>query len=285
MQRKTCLQSPLRSWPSHLHHCVTACAILALAMAPAHGLTLEFAPAVNSRTIDLTINDDTIAERDESIVFEILPDAGYTTGTPAQHTYTIEDDDLPAVSFQAGLPAGGPEDAEDILYVTITGATQAAYPITIDATGTGGATQDADYTITPVTIPADTPFAAAYPIAHITDDGTGESTETVTLELVAAPGDFTLGVAQHSYAITDDEGKPAVTYTTLHGDAGPEGDEDVLTYQIQLSHPMDSTLTVHYQFSGTAQEGTDFTDTTGGKGAATFEPGQTRARVSPGAAP
>ncbi|MBN1673693.1 MAG: lamin tail domain-containing protein [Kiritimatiellae bacterium] len=63
--------------------------------------TLTFAPGQTQRTLTLTVVDDAATELDETVVLSLANPANAVLGAGTTHTYTITDNDAPAVSFTA----------------------------------------------------------------------------------------------------------------------------------------------------------------------------------------
>ena len=115
--------------------------------------TVRFATGVTSRLLPITVNDDAIDESDETVVLTLegngsaatRPTFGATVGTASSHTYTIQDNDTPAIGTTG--PGGvGRTDGTSALELWLQaddlaladGASVAEWP---DASGNGnGAT-------------------------------------------------------------------------------------------------------------------------------------------------
>ena len=81
------------------------------------GDTLTFAPGRTTRSLTVNVQDDNLDEIDETVKIDLdgsgdettEPTTGATVGSPASHTYTIRDDDSPAIGSTG---PGGVGDAE-----------------------------------------------------------------------------------------------------------------------------------------------------------------------------
>ncbi len=155
------------------------------------------APVAQMRVID-----NTIAQKRERS-FGVALEAGhdYTVGVPHAHSHSIIDDDMPRVDFLDGPPQGAAYDDERLVYITITGATSADYPITIDARVDGAG--ESAYEVVPVHIPAYEAFEDSYLIARIfperrrTDHG-------VTVALITSEEDVIGGEQTFDYTVVGD---------------------------------------------------------------------------------
>jgi subtilisin family serine protease len=156
--------------------------------------TLTFLPGQTSKTIVIPIVNDTVNETPETFTVTLSnPNGGGAIlGTPTTTTVTITDND-PAgvVQFsQASYTVG--EGGTATITVTRTGGT--AGSVTVDyATSDGSATKPGDYTASTGTLT----FAAGATTATFTvetaDDGVGEGSQSVTLQLSSPGGGATLG--------------------------------------------------------------------------------------------
>lgn len=83
--------------------------------------SLTFAPDQTSRTINLTVLNDLVAEIDKTVIVDLAAPTSGTLGT-SRHTYTIRDDESPAVSVTS--PPVGPigQTAPLLLYTTTGGS-------------------------------------------------------------------------------------------------------------------------------------------------------------------
>jgi hypothetical protein len=126
---------------------------------------VAFAAGLATKTKTVNVTNDTLVEGDETVVVTLASGSGYTIGSPASGTVTIQDDD--------GAPTPTP-----IPTATAT-ATATATP-----TATASATPTATPTAAPTPTPSSTPTV---PVVTVTatdptagEPGTGQGTGTFT---------------------------------------------------------------------------------------------------------
>jgi hypothetical protein len=185
-------------------------------------------------------------EPDETVVLAVAAGTGYTIGSPAASSGTIQNDDPAAVTVTvAVVPSAVAEDgAANLVYAfTRSGTTGSALTVNFSVGGTG--TFSTDYTQTgaasfsatagTVTIPAG--LTTAQVAVNPTADATVEPDETVLLTVVAGTG-YTVGTPAGAIGtILSDEGavnlalgKTAVASSTYSGlPASNATDGNVLT--------------------------------------------------------
>jgi large repetitive protein len=169
-------------------------------------------------TIDPTV--DSAIEGDETAIFTVAAGTGYTVGSPASATLTINNDDF-ATATIALSPSSVFENGTDNLVYTVTLSQAAASPISVNFTLGGSATNGTDYTA--VTSPL--VIAAGSTSGTITINPTGdtanESDESVTVTLAAGAG-YTVGAPNSaSGTILNDDGTstfcPSLSATVAWG--------------------------------------------------------------------
>ena len=189
-------------------------------------------------TLSLTINDDSSAESDETLIFDIVAaDSTFPPGwtldaARAQFTLTIEDNDQPTLGFAAtGNPTTIAEGATtgNTFTVTASGAITTAFNLMVTAYAADCTTAVSDVTITPSGGTGST-SAVTLAFAQTTDTSTDvtftvtpaddtdyDPEETICLVLTedstAAPAtaDFADGIAT---------GRDRATFTIPENDAG-----------------------------------------------------------------
>ena len=232
--------------------------------------TLTFAAGETTKTVAVTLADDTLDEPDEA--FELrLSAPGNATLARGTATGTITDDDDPPT-----LSAGDKSAAEDAgtLAFTVTLSAQSGQQVTVAyATAGGTATEGTDYTAASGTLT----FAAGETTKTVTvtlaDDSLDEADEVFELRL-SAPVNATLARGTATGTITDDDDAP----TLSAGDKSAAEDAGTLAFTVTLSAQSGQQVTVAYATaSGTATEGTDYT---AASGTLTFAAGETTKTVA-----
>ena len=138
-----------------------------------------------------------------------------TLGSDDTHTYTITDNELPIINFNATSSSGLESTSSAAITVGLTSAHNSNITVdyTVTGTATGGGT---DYTLAngTLTITAGN-TTGTITIAGIVDDNLDEGDETVIITL-SNPSETTLGSdTVHTYYINDndDTTDPTITAT------------------------------------------------------------------------
>jgi len=166
--------------------------------------TLEFAPGETSKTIDIDIIDDGLAEEDETIIVELSNPTGLNVGLgePNQHVYTIEDPRM-AVGFEVDSSS----DWENVspIEITVNLAVAATKTVTVDYAATGGTATGGgvDYTLADGTLTFDPGETSKTISIAVVDDGIAEDNETIVITL-SNPVNAKLGaITEYTYTIVD----------------------------------------------------------------------------------
>lgn len=230
--------------------------------------TVNFAAGVTTGSFNITVNNETLFENDETIIITLsnpvncnldntMPFAG--TGFTA-HTYTITNDDTaPTIQFNS-TSSSGSETVSSVAFQVDLGATSAldasaSFAVTGTATGSG-----TDYTLADGTITIPAGSSTANINAFISNDVIEELSETMIITL-SAPVDATLGTnTVHTYTILNN----AVFGFTGPGGVGGSTTNVLWVRPEELASVADATdITTWSDFSGNSndltQGDTDFT--------------------------
>ena len=180
------------------------------------GGTLNFASGQSSRTINVTICDDSIFEGSENFSLDLSnPTGGATIGTPISTTVTIIDDETAQNgSVQFSAAAYSVSEAGPTATITITrtggsdGSVTVGYATVAGGTATGGTTcaTGVDYITTTGTATFNSGVTTQTFTIPICNDTVVEQSETVNLALSNATGGATLGSPNTAVlTITDDD--------------------------------------------------------------------------------
>ncbi|MBK8396631.1 MAG: hypothetical protein IPL26_15530 [Leptospiraceae bacterium] len=233
--------------------------------------TLTFAAGVTSQDIALTVVNDTATELNETIIVTLSNPTNASLGGNSVHTYTINDDDLPTVAFDATGSSGVESTTSVTIPVSLSGVTSVT--VTVDyavtsGTATGSGT---DYTLTSGTLT----FVSGVTTQNITmavvNDTATELNETVVVTL-SNPVSATLGGnTSHTYTINDND-PPIVTFNT--GSSNASESITSVTIPVTLSGADANSVTVDYAVSGGTATGNG-TDYTLNSGTLVFNSGET----------
>jgi hypothetical protein len=238
--------------------------------------TLTFSPGQTSRTIPITIVNDTVVEVNETIQVTLSAPTNATLGTNTVHTYTINDNDTPTVTFSTASSSGLESASPANLVVTLSAASGQTVTVNYAVTGGTATGGGVDYTLAGGTLsfaPGETSKSISVAIVN---DTLIEPSETILVTL-SAPTNATLGAnATHTYTITDDEA-PTVRFATTSS-SGTEAFSPV-DLGVTLSAASTQTITVNYAVTGGTATGGGV-DYTLASGTLTFTPGQTSRNIT-----
>jgi len=169
-------------------------------------------PGETTRSISVTIEDDTSDEEAETVIVDLGTATNATLGERTTHSVTIlaDSNDPPAVvEWDVGSSIRTESNTTHQITITVTPASgkviSLSYALGGTATNNSGNGND-DYdpnTPSPFSIPADsTTFTF---LIDVNEDSANESNETVILDLTS-PSNATLGIqARHTLTINDDD--------------------------------------------------------------------------------
>jgi VCBS repeat-containing protein len=233
--------------------------------------TLTFAVGETSKTISVPITGDTVDEPNETFELNLSAPVNATLAD-SQATGTITDDDAaPTISITptTTVTEGDSGTVNATLTVTLSNASSQSVTVAY-TTQNGTAVAPGDYTTTSGTLtfaPGETSKTITVPIAV---DNATESSENFKVVL-SAPTNATLGTAEGTVTITDDDGPGTVQFSsstyTVDESAG------TITITVTRTGGDAAGVTVQYATSnGTAIAGSDYTTTSG---TLTFAAGET----------
>jgi hypothetical protein len=218
-----------------------------------------------SGTVQVTVNDDALAEDDETFTLNLSNATGGLAINDAQGVGTIQNDDAdPTVSVAAASVDEGDAGTTTLsLPVTLSGPS--GREVDVDyATSDGTATAGSDYTSASGTLVFAAGETAKQVDVTVTGDFLNEGDETFTVTL-ASPFNADL-----------DPGATATTGTILNDDAGPklsvadasvaEGSSGTtpLSFALTMTPASASDVTVDYATAdGSAAAGSDYVAATG----------------------
>ena len=218
--------------------------------------TLTFATGQTSKTIEVSVTNDTTDEPDETVRVTLSGPSNATLGSAATGVGTItDDDDPPTVGINSPSVTEGNDGATDLDFtVSLSAASGKAVTVNyaLDGTDGGTATSGTDYEA----LAAGTATIAAGDTSttvtvKVTGDTADEPNETVRVTL-GSPSNATLDSAKTTGVgtITDDDAAPTVTLALTPStidesdqDTG-EDDSSVSAVSATLSHASAEMITV-----------------------------------------
>ena len=230
--------------------------------------TLSVPKGATAATIPVTLIDDSVQERGETVVLTLVGSAGYPVVNPGAHTLTIRANDRPTASFASAFQNVGEGSGTRDVEVRLNPAP--GFDITlafrVGGPGHGAATAGSDFTIPnsrrvlpgtisgTLSVPAGA-TTAAIPVTFI-DDSVHESVETMTLMLAESPDYRIAGPPRHYVYISDNDGPKMYFASASQSVAEGSGMHDVV---VRLNPAPTTDVTFTYTVGGTATAGSDFT--------------------------
>ena len=234
--------------------------------------TLSFAPGDTSKTVPVTIVQDTLDELNETFSV-VLSSPSNATISDATGIMTITDDEGTPTLSVAHVTTSNENATNLVATVTLSGVSSQTVTVNY-ATANGTATAGSDYTSTSGTLTfsaGDTSKTVNIPILADTVDEENETfTFTLSSSLNAAISTSS-GIA--TMTITDDDAAPTISIN----DVTSAETAGTVNLTATLSVASGRTITVNYATSNdTATAGSDYT---AGSGTITFAPGVTTRNV------
>jgi hypothetical protein len=227
--------------------------------------TLTFNDGDQTKDIALTVNNDSIAEPNESITLRLLNPTASILGTNTTFTYVIDDDDtappLPFVGF-AQASSSGAEATTGTAQLAISLSATSTIAASVDYAVTGGtASSGVDFTFASGTLtfaPGET--VKTIPLT-VLDDAILDAAETIVITLSNPVSTVISNQSAHTFTIMDDD-LPVVSITATDASAAEAGlDPGIFT--ISRTGDATASLAVTLARSGTAANNTDYTSISG----------------------
>jgi hypothetical protein len=221
--------------------------------------TLTFLPSTNNQSFRITVVNDTAVETNETIRISLSAPSNAQLDANATHTYTIIDDDQAGNVTVTALDATGSEAGDPAVFrIARSGSTVSNLMVGFQVLGSASSPTDYETIASSVTIPAGASFIDL-PIIPV-DDAADETNETVTINLLSAPGGRigTPDLATVTILDNDDSTTlPAVNIVATDPVASEPG-SDTATLTISRTGDTSSDLTVTFSVGGSAGSG-DYT--------------------------
>ena len=250
------------------------------------GGTLTFSAGQTSKTITVTVTNDTLDEDDETFDVVLRVPSNAELAATATATGTIEDNDSePRLSISN--VSASEADARIDFTVRLNRASGKAVTVeyeTSGAPGGGTATEDSDYMGTTGTLrfdpAADPPETEKTISVLVTNDDLNELAETFTLTL-SSPINGTFAGSLTSLSATgtiqNDDPLPVLMFSSASLDVTGREGTGTIDFVVLLNLASGQPVMVDYRTSnGTATAGQDYTET---RGTLSFAPGETQMTI------
>ena len=238
--------------------------------------TLNFAAGQKSKSISISITNDSIDEDNETFTVSLSDPSGATLGSRDEATVTIIDNDLPPkVSLSPASKTVGEGAGTANFTVRLSKASGKSVTLeyaTTDVTASSGS----DYTAASEKL-VFTPGESTQTISvSIKDDSMDESNETFMVSL-SSPSNTTLGSPHEAtVTITDNDPLPKVSLSPASKTVGEGAGKASLT--VSLNNVSGKEVKVKYATAAdTASSGSDYTAKSG---TLTYAPGQEEKTIS-----
>ena len=234
--------------------------------------TLNFAAGDTEKTVDVTINGDSLDELDETVILRLSAASNASLdggGQTLDGTGTINDDDAaPTVSVAnaSAVTEGNDSKATTNMSFTVSLSAASGQAVTVPYTLSGTATATDDYT-DPATKEVEIAAGASSGtiVIPVKGDTVDEPDETIIVTL-GAPTNASIatteGAGTATGTINDDDAAPTVS--VANASAVNEGNDPKITtnmsFTVSLSAASGQAVTVPYTLSGTATATDDYTD-------------------------
>ena len=226
--------------------------------------TLTFADGETSKTVNVTILNDTEIDPGESFTFVISnAQGGATLGTTTSTTVNIVDDEQPGtLAFSQATASVNEDDGTLTITVVRTGGSDGAVTVNY-ATSNGSATAGDDYTANSGTLTFADGETSKDIELQIIDDISIESNETLTVTLSSPSGGASLGTpAVMTVTIIEDDVPGTLAFSA--GTASISEDGGSVTLVVSRTSGNDGIVTIDYSTAdGTAIAGQDYTSKSG----------------------
>ncbi len=213
-------------------------------------------------TIDVSVIDNNILESDETVIVTLTSitsgDPQAIIGASSSATVTISDDDSSEVSITANDDEAGEPNNDGQFAVSLSNQSDDATVIAYTIGGSATAVEDYTTLTGSITIPANTSNGTID--VSVIDNNILESDETVIVNLTSiTSGDpQTIIGASSSATVTisdDDSSEVSIAVTTSASEPGTNG-----LFTVTLTNPVDIDTEITFGVSGTATEGTDYSN-------------------------
>ncbi len=227
--------------------------------------TATFAAGSATAVVNLNVIDDTLIEGTETATLTVTSGTGYTIGTGNSATVNIADNDFPVITVaatdgDAAETATGVTPNPGAFTLTRTGSTTSALTVNIQMSGT--ATNGTDYSTIATTATFAAGSATAVVNLNVIDDTLIEGTETATLTVTSGTG-YTIGTGNSATVNIADNDFPVITVAATDADAAETATgvtPNPGAFTLTRTGSTTSALTVNIQMSGTATNGTDYSN-------------------------
>ncbi len=214
--------------------------------------SVQVAAGATSVDIPVSILDDTLDERDETVILRLRSAAGYAVGARKVHTLTITDNDTPEISITGGPAVTEGEDASFTL--TASPAPFADLSVKVTVAESGAFALSGEIGVRTVKVGAS--GTAAFTVSTM-DDSVDEANGSVTATVGGGSGYAVAHSPANSatVVVVDNDTPEAIFAVNVSSAAEGAGVRNV---RVNLSPAPHAPLSLAYLVGGTATSGDDF---------------------------
>ncbi len=221
--------------------------------------TIVITAGQTSNTTTLTITPDTIIESDETIIVDIdsVTGANASENGTQRQTVTILDDESTTVTLSVANTDIAETGGSSTITATLPKTTFEDVTVNLELSGTA---TTADFTLASSTITISAGQTVGSTTLSANSDTDVEGNETVIVDVLTVSGGNATenGTQQQTLTITDDDFNPVTVTLSVSNNSVQEGStSNVLTATLDKATGAD--VTVNLSYSGTATNGTDYT--------------------------
>lgn len=224
--------------------------------------TLTFAPGVTQQTVNVAVIGDLSDEPSEDILMNLSAPVNATLSTSQAAINITDDDDAPLINIgDVTITEGNSGTSNAVFTVSLSAASGRSVTVNY-STANGTATAPADYTATSGTLTFPLNTASLTISVPVVGDLLDEANETFVVDLTQ-PSNATLGDAQATGTITDNDAPPAFSIADVTVTEGNSG-TSAATFTVTLTGQSATAVTVDWATSnGTAVAPVDYTGSSG----------------------
>ncbi|PWE00287.1 Calx-beta domain-containing protein [Marinilabilia rubra] len=215
--------------------------------------TIIIPAGANNGTTDITAQEDTQNELEESIIIDISSVVnGTENGTQQASTVITDNDPEPTVSISANPVSFGENGDSSTITATLSNSTY--QPITVTIEAVNGTASDADYDLTSTEITIAAGELTGTTSISGSDDGISEGSETLSIDITAVSAGATEdGTQTQPLTITDDDGIPTVAISASPTSFSENGGSSIITATLSGVASQPITVTIE-AVNGTASD-------------------------------
>ena len=208
---------------------------------------VTISPGATTVSIYISLNNDGIAEGDETLILGIDSPINATRGP--QHIHTITISDPPDISFSTATSVHNESDPMTAIMVELSKGSSQDVSVSFNKTGSATWGASADYVTSPTTLTIPSGNLSGMVTFTVNDDTTDEDDEVAIITL-DSPVNGVIGANDsHSATIVDDDNPPMVSFFVPNQVVSEE--IGVFTTSLTLSEISGKDIYIPYTLSGT----------------------------------